>query len=230
MAAVTIAIPLQLGLWGIPIAWLIEGAAFTYLGVRLRDPWLRFGGMVAHGIAGVYLLYKVGNFQPEPSPFWNPTCGTSAGFVVALFASAWQNWQLVKGSRSYSFIAVVEAAAGMVFLWVLLSRECYAYFYNLQPFLAEGAALGMTSLSVLWAVYAALLLAVGLFCNLRSLRYGACLIFAVTLFKVFVVDINELQAVYRILAFMTLGVLLVLASFAYTRFARSRTSSEPPKS
>ena len=230
MAAVTIAIPLQLGLWGIPIAWLIEGAAFTYLGVRLRDPWLRFGGMVAHGIAGVYLLYKVGNFQQEPSPFWNPTCGTSAGFVVALFASAWQNWQLVKGNRSYSFIAVVEAAAGMVFLWVLLSRECYAYFYNLQPFLGEGAALGMTSLSVLWAVYAALLLAVGLFCNLRSLRYGACLIFAVTLFKVFVVDINELQAVYRILAFMTLGVLLVLASFAYTRFARSRTSSEPPKS
>lgn len=229
MAAVTIAIPLKLELWGIPLAWAIEGVAFTYLGVRLRNPWLQFGGIAAHFIAAGYLLGHLGERRDEPFPFWNPSFGTWAFFVASLLASSWLNWRQAKAGNFFRRSAAAYVVAGMTFLWVLLSKECYQYFYNLKEAEGVGRYWASTSLSVLWAVYAAFLLAMGLRRDLRWLRYGAFLLFAVTLFKVFFADMAQLQAVYRILAFTTLGALLVAASYAYTRFARSRTLSEPPK-
>lgn len=46
---------------------------------------------------------------------------------------------------------------------------------------------------------------------------GPALVVALTLVKVFLVDLSRFDAVYRILSFMVLGGCLVLVSFLYTK-------------
>ncbi|MBI4558602.1 MAG: DUF2339 domain-containing protein [Candidatus Hydrogenedentes bacterium] len=60
LALVTMAIPLELRLYGIPIAWSLEGALFSYLGVRYRKFTCRLAGLAA------LLLAMGGLFQRLP--------------------------------------------------------------------------------------------------------------------------------------------------------------------
>ena len=75
--------------------------------------------------------------------------------------------------------------------------------------------------SVWWSVYAAGLLIGGLLGRWAAIRYMALAVFAVTLGKVFLVDMAGVEAGYRIASFLALGVLLVGVSFLYQRYFRA---------
>jgi uncharacterized membrane protein len=68
---------------------------------------------------------------------------------------------------------------------------------------------------------------VGIQRRLAALRFGAMALFGVVVIKVFLVDLSRLDAGYRILSFLVLGAMLIVASFMYTRF-RERVSAEAP--
>lgn len=112
---------------------------------------------------------------------------------------------------------------------ILTSKECHEYFLRLKWDDGVGAAWALTSLSVLWAVEASILIAIGFFFRRNTLRWAALALFGLTLSKVFLIDTSELKAVYRILAFVTLGVLLVGASFGYSRVAKREREGTQPK-
>jgi uncharacterized membrane protein len=57
-----------------------------------------------------------------------------------------------------------------------------------------------------------------------AVRFGAMALFGITVIKVFLVDLSRLDAGYRILSFLVLGGMLIVASFMYTRF-RERLSA-----
>jgi uncharacterized membrane protein len=80
-------------------------------------------------------------------------------------------------------------------------------------------------LSILWTLYAFVAMGIGLQRDLGALRFGAIGLFALTVAKVFLVDLGRLDAGYRILSFVVLGGLLILASFLYTRY-RERLMGE----
>jgi uncharacterized membrane protein len=48
-------------------------------------------------------------------------------------------------------------------------------------------------------------------------RWQALILIAITIVKVFVYDVSELDRAYRILSFIVLGVLLLAISFVYQR-------------
>jgi len=59
------------------------------------------------------------------------------------------------------------------------------------------------------------------------IRYLAIAVFAGTIAKVFLVDLAELDQVYRVLSIVGLGVALLMTSFLYHRFrARLGAPSE----
>ena len=72
-------------------------------------------------------------------------------------------------------------------------------------------------LSVAWAAYAASLVAIGFARRAAELRWAGIVVFGITLVKVFLHDMRDLDAVYRIGSFLALGTLLVAASFLYQR-------------
>jgi len=76
-------------------------------------------------------------------------------------------------------------------------------------------------ISVMWAVYAAVLMTVGFWRKNKMLRYISLGLFALLLLKVFVLDTSTVKSVYRIAAFLATGVTLVAVSYLY-QFLRKR--------
>jgi uncharacterized membrane protein len=73
------------------------------------------------------------------------------------------------------------------------------------------------SLSALWAVYAAAMLAVGFRLGSRPLRWVALSLFALTAGKVFLIDMQGLRDFYRVVAFFVLALMLGAGAWGYQK-------------
>ena len=107
------------------------------------------------------------------------------------------------------FVRTVGIAGAAVFLLWTLSVE--AWFRN------EWSQPRHLALSLLWAFYALGAMALGLRFGSAPLRLGAIGLFGLTVVKVLVVDLADVDTLYRILSFMVLGGVLLVASFLYAR-------------
>ena len=73
------------------------------------------------------------------------------------------------------------------------------------------------TLSLTWAVYATILAIVGLIRKYAPIRYFAMTVFAITIVKVFAIDLAELDRIYRVLSIIGLGVTLLVTSYLYQK-------------
>jgi uncharacterized membrane protein len=73
-------------------------------------------------------------------------------------------------------------------------------------------------LSILWGIYALVLIVLGIIKKKKHLRIGAIALFAGTLVKLFFYDIAELDTVSKTIVFVSLGVLLLIISFLYNKY------------
>ena len=82
------------------------------------------------------------------------------------------------------------------------------------------------AISVFWTLYAILLMAIGMVTRSAYLRWSSLILFGVTIIKVFLIDLSGLQTPYRIISFMALGVILLLASFLYFKYEKNLSSQK----
>jgi uncharacterized membrane protein len=82
---------------------------------------------------------------------------------------------------------------------------------------AELGRQSQVALSVVWAVLGGVAVAAGLVRALAPLRWFGLGLLALATAKVFLVDMAALDAVYRVMSFIVLGVLLLLSAYAYRR-------------
>ena len=73
------------------------------------------------------------------------------------------------------------------------------------------------SYSAWFMLFGAILLAVGFWRRSAFLRWQALVLLAVSVVKVFLLDMSQLSQGYRILSFLGLGALLLAVSFVYQR-------------
>ena len=73
-------------------------------------------------------------------------------------------------------------------------------------------------LSILWGVYALLLIGMGIWKKQQYVRIAGIVLFAGTLVKLFVYDITHLNSIAKTIAFVSLGVLLLIISFLYNKY------------
>jgi uncharacterized membrane protein len=105
----------------------------------------------------------------------------------------------------------------------LLSSEIYWFTYDVAQKLAHkthryALALPSMSLSILWAVYASVLVTLGIKKKTKIIRMlGVGLLF-VAILKIFIFDLSFLQSIHRILSFIVLGGLLLGVSYLYNSF------------
>ena len=74
------------------------------------------------------------------------------------------------------------------------------------------------TMSIAWGVYALVLLGAGLWRKRRSLRFVSLGFMLLTVAKVFLVDLSNLEGLHRVFAFLGLAVALILVSLLYQRF------------
>lgn len=101
------------------------------------------------------------------------------------------------------------AALALFFAYASLEMNSLLY-WKLRDFQDGGV-------SVLWAVFAIAFTVVGIARDVRALRYLGLGLFAVVVGKVFVVDLAGMPIIYRVIAFIAVGVALLLGSIAYIR-------------
>ena len=85
---------------------------------------------------------------------------------------------------------------------------------------AEAVRLALFSVTVVWIVIAPVLLVVGFRRDQRPVRLVALALFAATAAKLLLLDMSGAQQLYRILAFVLVGLVFVGASWLYHRVER----------
>jgi uncharacterized membrane protein len=152
--------------------------------------------------------------------------GLLIGGLYALYSWLAATWPL-RFERNRARLRALGMAAALVFLLWHTTAEL-----RLLPLAGlaapEAAMVRNMGLSILWTLYALALLALGMRRRVRALRTGAFVLFGVTIGKLVLVDLRELDALYRILSFVVLGAVLVLASFLYARFRAPALDRDPP--
>ena len=73
------------------------------------------------------------------------------------------------------------------------------------------------ALSVMWAVIGSVVTVVGLRLDRAPLRMAGLALLGVVTLKVFIVDLAALDIAYRVLSFVALGILLLIAAYLYSR-------------
>ena len=73
------------------------------------------------------------------------------------------------------------------------------------------------AVSIVWGCYGLSLLVSGLHFAKKAFRMVGLLLFAMTIFKIFFIDLEKSDVLFRLIAFALLGIVLLLAAYAYLR-------------
>ena len=97
------------------------------------------------------------------------------------------------------------------------------------PVLTSGATSGAEqyTYSIAWLAFGVVLLGTGILFNSQRARLASAVVIALTVAKVFVVDISTLSDVYRALSFICLGLVLLPIGWLYQRILFRRPALPP---
>jgi uncharacterized membrane protein len=233
LSFVSIAIPLQLEKEWITIGWALNGLALLALWVRLDHPGLKYFGLA---LLGAVTLRLVAN--PEILSYhvrtgtlvWNWLAYTYLLPAAALVLShrilkarevdRLTDWEegLYPAAHPIGGALCGLAAVAVVFVWINLAiADIFATGPDLVLSFQRMPARDVTT-SVAWAAYALILLAIGVRTRSSSMRWLSLGLLVITLGKVFLHDLGELEDLYRVGSLVGLAVSLIVVSLIYQRF------------
>lgn len=137
------------------------------------------------------------------------------GVIIAFLAFG---YRVLAGDASAKMARRCAGGLALALLFIFLSLEVNTAFSHFLPGLQAG------SVSILWSLFALACLLAGIRKDFAALRYVALGLFIVVGCKVFFSDLTRLDPLYRIIAFIVLGVLVLCASFIYLKFRSSFTT------
>jgi len=231
---VTIAIPIQLRSNWITIAWSVEALTMLWAGIQIDSRRIRISADTLFGLALIrlFLWDTPYGYRPSFIPILNRYFLSSLVVIICLVGGAALYDTLAKRKNvAAPILKFAFLIAAFVALWFVCSVETHTFFQAraLAARVADDARhqrwLGQMALSVVWAVYAAALAAIGFVRRSSVTRWAALALFALTIIKAMLVDIAELQQLYRIIVFFVLGVLLLLVAWGYHRAFQARETS-----
>lgn len=146
----------------------------------------------------------------------------------AIIAFLFFGFQLLADDVAAKLVRTLCGIAALMLLFIFMTLEVNTFLTSF----VDGSQQG--GVSILWSLFAIAFLLGGIWKNIGPLRYVALTLFAVVGWKVLFSDLARLDALYRIIAFMVLGVLVLCGSFIYLKyrstFAHQDAASEDKKS
>ena len=219
---ITVAIPLKLQAHWITIGWFVEAGALFWVGRRSDSQFLRVLATIAL-VLGIARLLFFDNFVTARAIF-NSRFSAYIVAIAVLAMLARFGWS--EKLESDNVIRGIAVVAINILALVALTYETSDAFLRALREVPAGNRDYHTlivardfSYSALYMVYGALLMFVGFWKRSAFFRWQALILIGLTIGKVFIYDMSELERVYRILSFIVLGVLLLAISFAYQKGA-----------
>jgi hypothetical protein len=220
---ITLIFPIQFDRQWITIGWALEGAALLWLFHRVPHPGLRLVGTGLLVAAFVRLAFNPAVLEYHArsiTPILNWYLYAYGIVTVCLFAGA----RLLAPPRNIvlrSNVQPILAGLGTVLAFLLLNIEIADYFSppgSTLTFQFSGNFARDMTYSIAWALFALVLLVIGILRKIPAARYSAIGLLSATLLKLFFHDLARIGQLYRVGAFIGVAVIAMLASFAYQRF------------
>lgn len=201
----------------VTVGWAAEGAAVVWVGLAMRRTALRYGGALLLALAAARLvLFQFAETISSFRPLLNARTAVGAFIVALMYAVAALERRYLatgggEGGRGLGWVVAANALTVG-----LLTADINSFWAVRDERVAAAFARELT-ISLTWAVYAMGLIALGFWRSSPMLRYLALGLFGLTVAKMFAVDLRELDGAYRVAGFVTLGLVLLIASFLYQR-------------
>jgi uncharacterized membrane protein len=217
LLAIAVAIRFD-GPW-IVVMWAAESAAVIAVAVRTREEWFRMAGWLLMLIAAIrWLGPDVQSTTIAFSPVLNPRAMSGSFIIAVLYGLAAIERRQADASMHWRAIERAALLLGASVMTVAVMTTEIRGYWAIQE--ARGESVELVSLmmiSVAWAAYAGGTISVGIARGIAALRYFGMVLLGVTVVKVLVIDLDTLAGIYRIAAFIGVGIVLLFASFLYQR-------------
>jgi hypothetical protein len=233
---ITLIFPIQFDRQWITVGWALEGAALCWLFHRVPHPGLRVTGIVLLVVvfARLALNPAVLSYHPRAAfPILNWYLYTYGMAIVCLFAAA----RFLAPPRHFVFGSNVRPllyTLGTVLAFLLVNIEIADYFNTsgtvALTFQFSGNFARDMSYSIAWALFALLMLIVGIRKRIAPVRYASLALLGLTVVKLFFHDLSQLDQLYRISAFVAVAIIAMVASFLYQRFLGAAEKTNETKS
>jgi uncharacterized membrane protein len=205
-------VPIQFAGFRITIAWALEGAALAWISARFGSVRMSIGGSVVL-ILTVSRLFTVDTVyyagQKDFPLFLNERFMTFAVTAIGLFVAA--KFFSERAQALVAYVAghvVTLAALGLELVsWVQRSITGNDQFQTIT-----------VAISILMALYALMLIALGVATKTSINRLLGLILIGLCVIKLYLSDVWELGYLFKIVAFVGLGVLLLTMSYLYSRF------------
>ena len=218
----TLIFPVQFDHQWLTIGWALEGLALIWLFRRIPHPGL-------HGLGFVLLLVTFLRLGMNPEilksypqseyPVFNWYLYTYGISIICLMSGG---RLLVRPDNRVIGINAppILYTLGTILAFILMNIEIADFFSTgkyLTFHLTGDLAQSMTY-SIAWALFALALVVTGILKQLRPVRYSAICLVGVTLIKLFLYDLRQLDQLYRISAFIGVAIVLITASILYQKW------------
>jgi uncharacterized membrane protein len=233
---ITLIFPIQFDRQWITLGWALEAAALCWLFRRVPHPGLRLTGIVLLVIvfARLALNPAVLSYHSRAAfPILNWYLYTYGIGTVCLFAAA----RFLAPPRHLVFGSNVRPllyTLGTVLAFLLVNIEIADYFNTsgtvALTFQFSGNFARDMSYSIAWALFALLMLIVGIRKRIAPVRYASLGLLGLTVVKLFFHDLSQLDQLYRISAFVAVAIIAMVASFLYQRFLGATEKANEAKS
>jgi uncharacterized membrane protein len=217
-----LAAPIQFAGYRVTVIWAAEAAAMVWIGVRLGQ---RRAVLAALGVLGLVLLrlaFSDAWMYGSPGEY---TALVNARFL-AFAAAAASFWAAAWWIRDGRLASGVYVTGHVVMLWGLVLEAAGWAARTAAP--ENFRSVASTSISVIAAAYAVLLVAGGAAWRHAGSRLMGIGLIGIVVLKLYLYDVWLLGAFYRMAAFAILGVMLLVVSYLYSRRAgRGPAPREP---
>lgn len=204
---------------GLALAWTLEGLGATFVAVRVHERRYQVAGIAYFVAAGVHLLIFETPFTHLFAQRADPAThvGWLLVYVVALGAAA----VLLHGEDLLAerFDLGVAVTAALLLLYAASLGILEASQHIGSADLHSKFQRGETLVSVLWALVALGLLAVGLSRRIPEVRYSGIGLLGLALVKLFFFDLSKLSSLTRAASFLGVGIALLVGGFLVQRLA-----------
>ena len=215
-------IPLEFSALCIVTGWVILALILLALGIGLNSVTLMIGAMFSGAAAGLRVLFHdllaKGFFLSENYlTGLEPRLMGIGVFIAGLLLAI---GMMVYGKRKYPAVfarmpLLNVADIGVVGLSLLFLYSSLELFWMLRVFLPTFKNGG---LSLWWGIWAISLLLSGILTKRDLPRRLSLILFGVCALKIFLIDLESLHALYKVAAFLVLGLLMLGGAILYTRF------------
>ena len=233
---ITLIFPIEFDRQWITVGWALEGAALCWFFHRVPHPGLRLAGLALLLIVFVRLAFNPAVLSYHPRAAFSVfnwylyTYGIAAAcmFTAARLLAPPRNLVLSRSVRP------LLNTLGTVLAFFIVNIEIADYFSPpgaaALTFQFSGNFARDMSYSIAWALFALLLLIIGMRKRAAPARYAGLGLLGITVVKLFFHDLSQLDQLYRIGAFIVVAVIAILASFLYQRFLAATEKNNESRS